>query len=155
MDFDASRLRRGEWLAGATAVLLAIFLVGGKWYGGTGPTGGSMTGWQALTDLRWLLLVTIVAAAALVFTQATRQAPAVPATMSLVVMLLGVVSVLALIYRVLISPPPHQEAAAYLGLLSAIGVTVAGYLSLREEGIARRDAPTEIPIVRPGARNES
>ena len=78
MDFDASRLRRGEWLAGASAVLLAIFLVGGKWYGGAGRTGGSLTGWQALTDLRWLLLVTIVAAVGLVFTQATRRAPALP-----------------------------------------------------------------------------
>jgi len=29
MDFEASRLRRGEWLAGASAVLLAIFMVGG------------------------------------------------------------------------------------------------------------------------------
>lgn len=155
MDFDASRLRRGEWLAGATAVLLAIFLVGGTWYGGAGRTGGSVTGWQALTDLRWLLVITIVAAVGLVLAQATRRAPAVPVTMSLVVMLLGIVSVVALIYRVLISPPPHQEAAAYLGLLSAIGIAVAGYLSLREEGIAPRDAPTDIPIVRPGHANES
>lgn len=155
MDFDASRLRRGEWLAGATAVLLAIFMVGGKWYGGAGRTGGSVTGWQALTDVRWLLLVTIVAAVGLVLTQASRRAPAVPVTMSLVVMLLGIVSVVALIYRVLISPPPHQQAAAYLGLLSAIGIAVAGYLSLREEGIAGRDQPTEIPIVRPGRAGES
>ncbi|HEX4279930.1 MAG TPA: hypothetical protein VHZ27_04135, partial [Solirubrobacteraceae bacterium] len=106
MDFDASRLRRGEWLAGASAVLLAIFLVGGKWYGGAGRTGGSLTGWQALTDLRWLLLVTIVAAVGLVFIQATRRAPALPVTMSLVVMLLGIVTVVALIIRVLIDPPP-------------------------------------------------
>lgn len=149
MDFDASRLRRGEWLAGATAVLLAIVLVGGEWYG-AGRTDGSMTGWQALTDLRWLLVVTIVAAAGLVLTQATHRAPAVPVTMSLVVMLLGLLSVVALIYRVLISPPPHQEAAAYLGLLGAIGIMLGGYVSLREEGIARRDAPIDIPIVRPG-----
>ncbi len=155
MDFDAARLRRGEWLAGATAVLLAIFMVGGKWYGSAGQTGGSATGWQALTDLRWLLLVTIVAAVGLVLAQATRRAPAVPVTMSLVVMLLGIVSVVALIYRVLISPPPHEETAAYLGLLSALGVTVGGYVSLREEGIARRDAPTDIPIVRPGRANDS
>ncbi|MGH2882292.1 MAG: hypothetical protein ACRDPA_06270 [Solirubrobacteraceae bacterium] len=45
MEFDPSRLRRGEMLAGASAVLLAVFMVGGKWYGtGTG-TGGSQTGW--------------------------------------------------------------------------------------------------------------
>jgi hypothetical protein len=155
MDFDATRLRRGEWLAGASAVLLAIFLVGGKWYGGAGRTGGSLTGWQALTDLRWLLLVTIIAAVGLVFTQATRRAPALPVTMSLVVMLLGIVTVVALIIRVLIDPPPNEQAGAYLALLSAIGILVGGYLSLRQEGVARRDAPANIPIVRPGAGIES
>jgi uncharacterized membrane protein AbrB (regulator of aidB expression) len=155
MDFDASRLRRGEWLAGASAVLLAIFLVAGKWYADAGRTGGSETGWQALTDLRWLLLVTIVAAAGLVFAQATRRAPALPVTMSLVVMLLGIVTVVALIVRVLIDPPTDAQAGAYLGLLSAIGVMVGGYFSLRQEGIARRDAPANIPIVRPGARGET
>jgi cytochrome bd-type quinol oxidase subunit 2 len=150
MDLDPSRLRRGELLAGASAVLLAIFLVGGKWYGAAGASGASRTGWQALTDLRWLLLVTIVAAAGLVLTQVTRRAPAVPVTMSLVVMLLGIVTVVALLYRVLISPPPHQEVGAYLGLLCAVGIMVGGYFSLRQEGISRRDAPADIPIVRPG-----
>ena len=154
MDFDPSRLRRGEWLAGASAVLLTIFLVGGKWYGG-GRTGGSLTGWQTLTDLRWLLLATVVAAAGLVFIQATRRAPALPVTMSLVVMLLGIVTVVALIVRVLIDPPPHEQAGAYLALLSAIGVALGGYFSLRQEGIARQDAPASIPIVRPGVRSES
>jgi cytochrome bd-type quinol oxidase subunit 2 len=154
MELDPSRLRRGEMLAGASAVLLAVFLVAGKWYG-DGRPGGSLTGWQALTDLRWLMVVTIVAAAGLVFAQATRRAPAVPVTMSLVVMLLGIVTVVALIFRVLISPSPHQEVAAYLGLLSAIGITLGGYLSLRQEGIAPRDEPADIPIVRPGRGSES
>jgi len=142
-------------LAGASAVLLAIFMVGGKWYGAGSGSGGSETGWQSLTDLRWLLLVTIVAAAGLVFAQAARRAPAIPVTMSLVVMLLGIASVVALIYRVLISPPPHQEAGAYLGLLWAIGIALGGYFSLRQEGIAARDAPRDIPIVRPGSGVES
>ena len=142
-------------LAGASAVLLAIFMVGGKWYGDAGRTGGSVTGWQALTDLRWLLLVTILAAAGLVFTQVARRAPAVPVTMSLVVMLLGIVTVVALIYRVLISPPAHEEAGAYLGLLFAIGIMCGGYFSLRQEGIYHRDAPRNIPIVRPSAGSES
>jgi cytochrome bd-type quinol oxidase subunit 2 len=155
MDFEPSRLRRGELLAGASAVLLAIFMIEGKWYGDAGRTGGSVTGWQALTNLRWLLVVTIVAAVGLLLVQATRRAPAVPVTMSLVVMLLGIVTVVALIFRVLISPSPHQEVAAYLGLLSAIGITLGGYLSLRQEGIAPRDEPAEIPIVRPGRGSES
>ena len=155
MDFDASRLRRGEMLAGASAVLLTIFMVGGKWYGSDTGKSGSQTGWQALTDLRWLLLVTIIAAVALVVAQTTRHAPAIPVTMSLVVMLLGIVTVVALIYRVLISPPPHQETGAYLGLLCALGIAIGGYLSLRQEGIARRDERRDIPVVRPGSGIES
>ena len=137
-----------------SAVLLTIFMVGGKWYGG-GGTGGSRTGWQALTDLRWLLLVTIVAALGLAFAQVTRRAPAVPVTMSLIVMLLGIVSVIALVIRVLVDPPAHEQAGAYLGLLFTIGIAWGGYLSLRQEGVAPRDAPRDIPTVRPSRGNES
>lgn len=152
MDLDPGRLRRGELLAGSGAVLLLVFLLAGKWYG---HGSGARTGWEALTTLRWLLVVTIAAAFALVAAQVARRSPAIPVTLSLIVAVLGLITVLALIYRVLISPPAHEQAGAFLGLLSAIGLAYGGYLSLREEGIARRDAPSEIPIVRPGAENHS
>lgn len=148
MDFHASRLRRGEVLAGAAAVLLVVFLLAGSW-------AGSRSGWEVLVSLRWLLAVTIAAAFGLVLAQATRQAPAVPVTMSLLVTVLGAISALALVYRVLISPAAHQHVVAYLGLLSAIGLAYGGYLSMRKEGIARRDAPGDIPVVRPGPENGS
>ena len=148
MDVDPSRLRRGELLAGAGAVLLLVFMLAGKW-------AGSNTGFQSLVSLRWLVAVTIAAAFALVVLQMTRRAPAVPVTMSLIVLLLGIITVVALIYRVLINPPARQHTAAYLGLLSAIALAYGGYLSLREEGISRRDAPRDIPVVRPGAENGS
>ena len=152
MDLDPGRLRRGELLAGTGAVLLLVFLLAGKWYGhGT----GARTGWEALTTLRWLLVVTIAAAFALVLAQVARRSPAIPVTLSMIVAVLGLISVLALVYRVLINPPAHEQAGAFLGLLSAIGLAYGGYLSLREEGIARRDAPKEIPIVRPGAENRT
>jgi hypothetical protein len=137
-------------LAGASAVLLLVFMLFGKWYGGGG---GSRTGWESLVGLRWLLAATIAAAFGLVITQATRRAPAVPVTISLLVAVLGVISVLALIYRVLINPPAHEQVGAFLGLVSAVGIAYGGYLSLREEGIARRDAPREIPVVRRGGEN--
>jgi hypothetical protein len=152
MDLDPGRLRRGELLAGTGAVLLLVFLLAGKWYG---HGGGARTGWEALTSLRWLLVVTIVAALALVAAQVTRRSPAIPVTLSMIVAVLGLITVLALIYRVLLSPPAHEQVGAFLGLLSAIGLAYGGCLSLREEGIARRDAPREIPIVRPGAENHS
>jgi hypothetical protein len=152
MDLDPGRLRRGELLAGTGAVLLLVFLLAGKWYG---RGGGAHTGWEALTSLRWLLLVTIAAALALVAAQVARRSPAIPVTLSMIVTVLGLITVLALIYRVLINAPAHEQAGAFLGLLFAIGLAYGGYLSLREEGIARRDAPREIPIVRPSAENQT
>jgi hypothetical protein len=152
MAFDPARLRRGELLAGAGGVLLLVFLLAGTWYG---QGAHARTGWEALPVLRWLLVLTIAAAFALVFAQITRRAPAVPVTLSLIVAVLGVISVLALIYRVLISPPAHQQAAAYLGLISALVLAYGGYRSLRQEGIGSRDAPSDIPVVRPGAENRS
>ncbi|MBV8947981.1 MAG: hypothetical protein JO046_14290 [Solirubrobacterales bacterium] len=135
-------------LAGAGAVLLVVFLLAGPW-------AGSRSGWELLVSLRWLLALTIAAAFGLVLAQASRRAPAVPVTMSLLVTVLGAISALALIYRVLINPPAHQHAAAYLGLLSAIGLAYGGYLSMRKEGIADRDAPQDIPVVRPRRENGS
>jgi hypothetical protein len=152
MDLDPGRLRRGELLAGTGAVLLLVFLLAGKWYG---HGSGARTGWEALTSLRWLLLVTIAAALALVAAQVARRSPAIPVTLSMIVTVLGLITVLALIYRVLINAPAHEQAGAFLGLLFAIGLAYGGYLSLREEGIARRDAPREIPIVRPSAENQT
>ena len=146
MSFEASRLRRGEVLAGAGAILLLVFMLVGTW-------AGSRTGWEALVSLRWLLVATIATAFGLVITQATRRSPAIPVTMSLMVTVLGAISVLALIYRVLISPPAHQHIAAYLGLLSTLAIAYGGYRSMRQEGIASRDAPSDIPIVRPGQEN--
>ena len=144
MDFNPSRLRRGEVLAAAGAVLLLVFMFAGNWYG-TGAN--AHTGWEALTTLRWLLVVTIVAALALTFTQITRRAPAIPVSLSVIVTVLGIITVLALIYRVLIDAPAHEQAAAYLGLLSAVGLAYGAYLSLRQEGILRRDGPQEIPVI--------
>lgn len=152
MDLDPARLRRGELLAGVGAVLLLVFMLAGKWYG---HGAHARTGWEALTTLRWLLVVTIAAAFALVLAQITRRAPAIPATLSLVVSLLGLLSVLALIYRVLINAPAHEQAGAFLGLASALALAYGGFLSLREEGIARRDGPGDIPVVRPGTEKRT
>jgi cytochrome bd-type quinol oxidase subunit 2 len=152
MDLDPARLRRGELLAGTGGVLLVVFLVAGTW---TSHHGTSRTGWQILTNLRWLLLVTSVAAIALAAAQVARRSPAIPVTLSLIVAVLGVITALALVYRVLVSPPAHEQGGAILSLISSIALAYGGYLSLREEGIARKDGPGEIPIVRPGAENRS
>ena len=159
MNLDPSRLRRGEWMVVASAVLLLVLMLFVPWYGlgsALAPTPAALgrstsyTGWNALTHLRWLMLLTIIAALALGFLQASRRAPALPASMSVIVTVLGLLTVLALIYRVVISVPGtdlHREAGAFLGLASALGILYGGCASMRQEGIAERDGPQEIETV--------
>ncbi|MBV9005524.1 MAG: hypothetical protein JO181_12755 [Solirubrobacterales bacterium] len=169
MALELGRLRRGEWIAGAGAVVLlaSMFLL--PWYRVTSGSGASgsqylhpvtVDGWQALTTIRWLMLATIVASFALVYFQASRRAPAIPVAMSLIVTVLGTLTALVLIVRVLIDLPSlvgnvSTRAGAYVGLLSAIVIAGGGYASLREEGIAPDDEPGEVPTVRLPGRGGS
>jgi succinate-acetate transporter protein len=169
MDFDPSRLRRGEVIVGVSAIVLLASMFALKWYGLSGvisPTAAklgvatSVNGWDALTVLRWLVALTVVCALSLVFLQASRRAPALPATISAITIVLGFITVLALLYRVLINEPGpdnlvEQRAGAYVGLLSAIALAYGAYQSLRQEGVAAKDAPAEIETVRPGSAGGS
>jgi hypothetical protein len=161
MDLDPSRLRRGEWLAGVGAAVLLAFMFLLPWYGVSGSAGAaavtsggstSLNAWHSLTTLRWLMLVTIVAALSLVFFQATRRAPALPVSLSVIVTVLGGVTVLTLIYRVLINAPGPDSLfdpriGAFLGLVAGCGIAVGAFASLRQEGLSARDARTVIPTV--------
>ena len=68
---------------------------------------------------------------------------------------LGLLSSLALIYRVLINVPGSDSVVdarvgAYLGLAVALAILYGGYTSLRREGISPEDAPAEIETIRSG-----
>jgi hypothetical protein len=142
MMLDPARMRRGEWLAGASAMLLLCSLLLLHWDRGR-------TGWRALTHLRWLVVVTIALALALAVLQAMRRAPALPSTFSMIVTVIGAIDAIALLYRVLINPPGgNEKPGAYAGLVLAIVLACAGFDSLRTEGILDRDGPAEIEVVR-------
>jgi hypothetical protein len=138
---------------GGGVLLVSMFLM--PWYQlqTSTPTfpkffvASSVDGWHGLSHARWLILLTILAALGLLFFQATRRAPAIPATFSLVAGLLGALSALWLIYRVVINPPGGREIGGWIGLLSAGAITYGGYASFRLEGIAASDAPAEIPTI--------
>jgi hypothetical protein len=150
VTFKLSRLRAGELIVGSGAglALLVMFLL--PWYGGAGA--GSVNGWHGLSHIRWLLLVTILVAFAVVYFQATRPAPAIPSALAAVLTPLAAVTALALLYRVIINLPGggdiNAKAGGYLGLLGALLMLAGAVGSLRQEGIAPGDGPSEIPTVR-------
>lgn len=152
MEFKLSRLRGGEWLAGASAIVLLVSMLL-PWYGYAGVHGGpQITGWDEFIHLRWLILVTAIAGLALAVAQAAFRAPAVPVTLSVVVTVVGVLASVWLIYRVLISVPGSdgllvQKPAAYLGLASALALTAGAFWSLRKEDRPDPVRNAEIPLV--------
>jgi hypothetical protein len=164
MDFDPSRLRRGELIVGAGAIVLlaSMFLL--TWYGLSGTLGAtasklglstSVNGWHGLTNVRWLILVSAACGLALVFLQATQRAPAWPVSLSVIVTVLALITALALVYRVLINEPGpsnliEPRAGAFVGLISALVLFYGGYESMRQEGVAANDGPGVIKTVSVG-----
>lgn len=152
MSSPPARLRRGEVLAGASGAALLVVLWAVPWFTARSAAGvdANLDGWHALPILRWLILVTALTAVALLIAQATRRAPAVPVTLSVIVTALGLLSLLALVIRVPTADPTPQ-VGAFLGLAGALLVVVAGFLSLRDE--AGWVPSTEHPVQRVALRS--
>jgi hypothetical protein len=166
VEFAPSRLRRGEVVVGVSSLLLLVFMFALPWYGLSGEAGSaatpglstSVTGWNGLTNVRWLMLVAIIAGLSLSVLQGTQRAPALPVSMSVIATVLGGLAVLALIDRVLIDVPGpsglvDRKAGAFLGLLSACGIAYGGFRSLREEDPRNEEAVAQIQVVRLGRRD--
>jgi hypothetical protein len=157
MELD--RLNTGEKIAGVSAILLFVLMFFVDWFGvevsGAGGLSGDFPGaggsaWDALDLIRFVLLLTVLAAvglAALRLTDSTYEPP-VPA--STVVAVLGAISVLLILFRI-IDPPSFGsfggvsydatlEVGIFLGLISAAGIAYGGYSAMQEEGITFCDA---------------
>lgn len=164
MEFDRTRLRSGEWIVGAGALVLLASTFLFKWYALSGPLvptarflglSTSVNGWHALSILRWLIVLTALAGLAAFYVQGSRRAPALPVGLTVIATLLGFLTSIALIYRVVINEPGgysaiHQRFGAFAGMFSAIAITIGGYRSLREDGIAPADGPGEVETVKLG-----
>ena len=146
MNLRPARLRAGEWLAGTAAAALLVLMLAVDWYGAHGAT-RALTGWQALSHLRWLALATIAAALALAWFQAACRAPALPSVLSVIATVLALGTTIWMIYRVLIQAPAGEHPVAILGPVCAALILVGAFLSLRQEGIRPEDGPQQIPLV--------
>jgi hypothetical protein len=143
-----TRVRVGELISAASALLLLVIMFATEWYGVAGVPDPSAArpavstaenGWNGLTTIRWVLLITILVAIGSVFLRASQRKHGAKTETGGVVAALGAVSSVLLVYRVLIALPAgtkviDQKLGAFMGLVCALGVAWGGYESI----VARR-----------------
>jgi drug/metabolite transporter (DMT)-like permease len=126
-----SRLRGGEWVAGAAGVALLGALFAG-WYSGA-------SAWQAFSVFDVVLALLALVPLALVVLQATRESPSLPVAFSVLTTVAGALATLLILYRILDQPGPNDrvdvELGAWIGLAAAVLTAVGGWRSLRVEAV--------------------
>ena len=155
MELD--KLSTGEKVAAGSAILLFIFMFF-TWFGvevsGVGGFSGSVPGaggdaWDALEFIPIILVIAIVAAIGVAVMRLTESAYEPPISMNAVVTVLGALSFLLILFRI-IDPPSFGsfggvsvdgtvEIGIFLGLAAAAGITYGGYLAMKEEGASFGD----------------
>jgi len=143
----ALRVRHGELVSAVSAIVLLALTFLTKWYGVAGVPDPSAArpaistaenGWDGLTLVRWVMLVTICAALGAVILHASQRSHGTKTDTSRVVTALGALTSALLVYRVLIALPAaseviDQKLGAILGLLCALGIALGGWESMREQ----------------------
>ncbi|HWD75292.1 MAG TPA: hypothetical protein VG371_09140 [Solirubrobacteraceae bacterium] len=137
----------GELISAGSALLLLVLMFATKWYGVAGvpdpsyarpAVSGAEDGWNALTVVRWVILLTVIAAVGAVFLHASQRTHGTKTDTGRLVASLGTVCSVLLIYRVLIVLPSagtviDQKLGAVLGLVCALGIAWGGYESILEQ----------------------
>jgi uncharacterized membrane protein YhaH (DUF805 family) len=147
---DVDRLSTGEKIAGVSAILLFIFMFF-DWFTVSASNefvsvsvGGSA--WDALDVIPIILLVAIVAAIGVAVVRLTDADFEPELSMNAVVSILGIVSVLLILYRI-VNPPDADFSGIsvdpalgiFLGLIAAAGIAYGGYRAMQEEGASFGD----------------
>jgi len=124
------RLRAGEWLAGVAGSALIVALVL-PWY----EAPQSLTGFEALTVIDILLTLVALLALALPVLQATQDAPNKPVGDAVLTVVLGGLSVLLVLFRLIDSPIDGATTAVgpWVALVATIALTVGAWRSLAAE----------------------
>jgi hypothetical protein len=149
---DADKLSTGEKVAGVSAVLLFVFMFF-DWFsvevsGGSGVfTASAIAGgsaWDALEFIPIVLVVTILAAIGVAALRLTDSTFEPPVSANAVVAVLGGLSVLLILFRIVDTPgggsvpglsvDVSPAVGIFLGLLAAAGIAYGGYRAMQEEG---------------------
>lgn len=147
---DVNRLSTGEKIAGVSGILLFIFMFF-DWFTASASNGfisisvgGSA--WDAMEVIPIILMIAIVAAVGVAVVRLTDAVFEPAISMNAVVAVLGAISVLLILYRI-ISPPDSgiseisvdPAVGIFLGLIAAAGITFGGYRAMQEEGVTFGD----------------
>ena len=143
----ATRVHIGELTSAVSALLLLVLMFAVKWYGVAGvpdpsyarpAVSGAEDGWNGLSVVRWIVLVTVIAAVGSVLLHASQRGHGTRTDTSRLVAGMGALTSLLLVYRVLIALPGggtviDQKLGAVLGLVCALGIAWGGYASIAEQ----------------------
>jgi hypothetical protein len=139
---DVRRLSWGEWLAGASGVLMivALFL---PWYSAGDQ---DLTAWQSMAVDDVILFVAALLAIGAAIAVGLRAFSSFSVATTSLAILPAVIGLILTVYR-LISPAPPADAGleigAWLGLLAALGIAVGAWAGANDEGPGRRNAAAE------------
>jgi hypothetical protein len=160
MNFDVSRLRRSDRIIGIGAIALFIFLFFFKWYGYSSNAPSiagvninssySIDGWHAFQNSRWIWIVTIIVALAVVAIASGALELKSPVQPGVLVAGLGALSTLTILYRIIHHPTASASFGSFhasvgikigiwLGLVASAATTYGGYLKMQEEGTSLAD----------------
>jgi hypothetical protein len=142
-----ARIERGELISTVSAIVLLALMFLTEWFGVAGVPEASATrpaistsvdAWNAMTVLRWLMLATIAVTIGAATVHFTQRGHGARTDTGPIVTVMGAITAALIFYRVLISLPMpsrivDQKLGAVLGLLSAIGIAIGGFESLRAE----------------------
>jgi hypothetical protein len=148
----APRVLFGELTSAVSALGLLVCLFATEWYGVAGvpdpsaarpAVSGTQTGWEGLSVVRWVVLVTALAALGSVLLHASQRRHGAKTDTSRVIAGLGGLTTLLLVYRVLIRLPSpdrviDQKLGAVLAMACAVGITLGGYESIAEHRLRAR-----------------
>ena len=137
---DLRRLRVGEWIVGASGVLLlvALFL---PWYGDP-----SSTAWEAFAVLDVILTLLALAAIAVPVVTATHRVPALPLALESLTALFALLGLVLVLIRVLNLPgeADGREIGLWLGLAATLGICSGALVGMRDERRSPRGRHTDL-----------
>lgn len=157
---DSSKLGVGEIVAGISGLALFVFMFL-PWYGidsvgGFGVDGADVSAWEAFSFIDVLLFLVAVVVVGLVIVQLAETTPDMPAPPAQIIMVAGIVALVLILFRLLITPGINADGleidvdlgrkiGVFLGLIAAAGITYGGWRASNEPVASHGAAAESVP----------